>query len=87
VAKTKINIKLPGYVPVYKFMSLRALSAMEILCWLATDDDSPLAARIQEFLPEDKRNEMIDAVAQVGVVFQEHRAKKEESGEQEAKAL
>lgn len=83
--KTKINVKFPAFVPVHKFLSLRLLNAMQTVCWLAVDPDSPLSKQIQGMFPAEEREDWIDAVTQIGIIFQQEMEKKSKSGETEAK--
>lgn len=69
------HVKLPGFVPLHRYMSLEALEELERLCWLATADKSPLKAEIAVYIPEEDREERLMAIHEIGVIAQSARRK------------
>lgn len=73
------HVKLPGFVPLQNYLSLKVLQGLELLAWLTVDDESPLADAIRDQLPEDELGEYLEAIKEIGVLAQEARIKKEQS--------
>ena len=70
-------VKLPGFVPLHNYLEREALIGLELLAWLTVDEESPLKALLQEQLPEENRDNYIQAVKEIGVIAQEARIKKD----------
>lgn len=71
------HVKLPGFFPLHKHMSLHVLESIELLAWLTVDAESPVADAIQEQLPVSNREEYLEAIHEIGVIAQEARVKKQ----------
>ena len=65
------HVKLPGFVPLNKYMNQYALGAIETLAWLTLDPESPLVDEIQERFPEEDRDRYLVALKEIGVLAQE----------------
>ena len=73
-------VNLPGFVPLHAYLKLEALESLELLAFLAVHDDSPLKGILQEQLPEENRENYIDAIKEIGVIAQEARKKLQDQG-------
>jgi hypothetical protein len=76
------HVKVPGFVPLHKYMSREVLEALEILAWLVVADgegdgeESPMWQVLQNQLPVENRQAYIDAIKEIGIVAQEARERK-----------
>lgn len=69
------HVKLPGFVPLHKYLSRTVLEELERLCWLATAKDSTLKDQISNFIPQEDRAERLAAIHEIGVIAQQARKK------------
>jgi len=65
------HVKLPGWVPIHKYMSKAMLGGIKTLAWLATDKESELAEAIQDYFPDEHRVLFVEALREIGVLAQE----------------
>ena len=70
MARSKF-VNLPQFVKLEKYITKPVLQEIHRLCWLATDDDSPLRDALQDYVPSDNREERIKGIHAIGKIAEE----------------
>lgn len=70
------HVRIPGFVPLHKYMSKAALETLELVTWLGSDTESPVYEAIRESLPTEEHAEALDELA---IIAQESRKKADDA--------
>lgn len=64
------HVKLPGYIPLHKFLSKTVLEEIERWAYVATVDTAPLHREYLRLIPEKDREERLSAIKEIGLIAQ-----------------
>lgn len=57
------HVRIPGFIPLHKYMSRPALETLEQITWLGSSQESPMYKALRAHLPTEDHLEALDELA------------------------